>query len=267
MVERLPERCVATVLAIVIAVGDEVAGVVVLIGVSGLQVVRLSAGNFVHPGSMAPTPPDGQLVRDSLTRHSREVNYFESQGDFMNIARLAVRSIIGGLFVGHGTQKLRGWFGGPGLEGTDAMMQALNMHPPRRNALAAGLSETAGGALLVAGLATPLASASLIGTMITAIRKVHLPNGPWAANGGYEYNLVLIAALLALAEEGPGDISLDAAMGRERIGIGWGLAALALGAAASTAAIEMGRRSAPPTTANEETAVPETAGDPVTADE
>jgi putative oxidoreductase len=186
----------------------------------------------------------------------------------MSMGKLAARVLIGGLFVGHGTQKLKGWFGGPGLQGTDGMMHALGMHPPRRNALAAGLSETAGGALLVAGLATPLASASLIGTMITAIRKVHLPNGPWAANGGYEYNLVLIAALLALAEEGPGDISLDAALGRERTGPGWGLAALALGAVASTAAVELGRRAAPAAATDDPDGSPagDTAGDPVTSD-
>ncbi|HET7328194.1 MAG TPA: DoxX family protein [Nocardioidaceae bacterium] len=160
----------------------------------------------------------------------------------MKLARLAARTIIGGLFIGHGTQKLKGWFGGPGLEGTGEMMQALDMHPPRRNAIAAGATETAGGALLVLGLATPLASAGLIGTMITAVRKVHLAKGPWAAGGGYEYNLVLIAALLALAEEGPGDVSLDAALGLEKTGPAWALAALALGAAASTASIELGAR-------------------------
>jgi putative oxidoreductase len=188
----------------------------------------------------------------------------------MNIARLAARSIIGGLFIGHGTQKLKGWFGGPGLQGTEGMMHTLGMHPPRRNALAAGLTETTGGALLLAGLATPLASASLIGTMITAIRKVHLPNGPWSANGGYEYNLVLIAALLAIAEDGPGDISLDAALGRQLTGTKWGIAALALGAAASTAVIEAGRRAAPVTVdadadAHDVSPAGDTAGDPVSA--
>jgi putative oxidoreductase len=184
----------------------------------------------------------------------------------MNVARLAARAIIGGLFVGHGTQKLQGWFGGPGLQGTEGMMQALDMHPPRRNAIAAGVTETAGGALLATGLATPLATAGLIGTMITAIRKVHLPNGPWAANGGYEYNLVMIAALLALAEDGPGTLSLDAARGSERSGLLWALGALALGAAASTAAIEFGSRSAPTTdTDGDPSAYPETAGDPVTS--
>lgn len=159
----------------------------------------------------------------------------------MNIARLAARAVIGGLFVGHGTQKLMGWFGGPGLEGTEGMMESLEMNPPRRNALAVGITETAGGALMVTGLATPLASASLIGTMITAIRKVHWSSGPWVTSGGYEYNLVLIAALLALAEEGPGDISLDAALGLDLTGVRWSLAALGLGAAASSASVWLGR--------------------------
>ena len=139
----------------------------------------------------------------------------------MTIGRLVARVIIGGLFIGHGTQKLYGWFGGPGAAGTEQMMQQLNLHPPRRNALAAGITETAGGALLTAGLATPLAAASLIGTMITAIRMVHLPNGPWSANGGYEYNLVLIAALLALVDGGPGKLSGDAAFGAHETGGRW----------------------------------------------
>jgi len=162
----------------------------------------------------------------------------------MNVARLVARGIVGGLFVGHGMQKLAGWFGGPGLEGTAGMMRSLEMHPPRRNAIAAGVTESAGGALLVAGLATPVACAGLIGTMITAIRKVHWSSGPWAAAGGYEYNLVLIAGLLALAEEGPGDISLDNALGVDMKGLEWSLAALLLGAAASSATIRAGQRGA-----------------------
>lgn len=161
----------------------------------------------------------------------------------MNVGRLAARILIGGLFVGHGTQKLKGWFGGPGIEGTEDMMQSIDMHPARRNALAAGVTETAGGAMLALGLATPLASAALIGTMITAIRKVHFANGPWAAQGGWEYNAVLIAGLVALAEDHPGDVSLDHVLGLTRSSRAWELGALALGATASTAAIEAGRRS------------------------
>jgi len=85
--------------------------------------------------------------------------------------------------------------------------------------------------------------------MITAIRKVHLPNGPWAANGGWEYNAVLIAALVVLTEAGPGKASLDRQLGQERSGVAWGLGVLGLGAAASTAAIEVGRGAAPSSTA------------------
>ena len=162
----------------------------------------------------------------------------------MNLTRLVARTLIGGLFVGHGTQKLFGWFGGPGLEGTTGMMESLEMHPPRRNAIAAGTAETGGGALLFLGLGTPLASAALVGTMITAIRKVHWPSGPWVASGGYEYNLVLIAALLALAEDKPGDVSVDNALGLDFSGARWSLAALGVGAAASVATVQLGKRAA-----------------------
>lgn len=77
----------------------------------------------------------------------------------MSVGRLAARGVIGGLFIGHGTQKLFGWFGGPGRAGTEAMMESLEMRPAKANALAAGVTETVGGGLLAAGLATPLAAA------------------------------------------------------------------------------------------------------------
>jgi putative oxidoreductase len=164
----------------------------------------------------------------------------------MKLMTLTARLLIGGLFVGHGTQKLKGWFGGYGIDGTAGFMASLGMHPGRRNAIAAGATETAGGALLALGLGTPLAAAALTGTMLTAIRKVHLPNGVWNEGGGWEYNATLIAAVLLIAEQGPGPVSLDAVLGTERKGAGWALAALALGAAASAASIEAGRRNAPP---------------------
>ncbi len=163
----------------------------------------------------------------------------------MALGSLVLRLTVGGLFVGHGLQKLRGSFGGPGLEGTAGMMGSLGMHPPMRNALAAAWSETAGGAALALGLATPAAGAALIATMTTAIRKVHLANGPWAANGGYEYNAVLIAAVTAVAADGPGAVSVDGLFGRSKWGAIGGLVALAGGIAASFAATEAGRRAAP----------------------
>jgi|SRR5271154_1089496 len=148
----------------------------------------------------------------------------------MKIGRLLLRLTVGGFFVGHGTQKLFGWFGGNGLDATAKGFEQLGLRPGHRHALAAGAAEAGGGALFVAGLATPLAASVLTATMLTAIRTVHAKNGPWATNGGYEYNVVLIAAALALVEVGPGALSLDGALGSERSGSGWTLAALAAGA-------------------------------------
>ncbi len=182
----------------------------------------------------------------------------------MSVGRLAARAVIGGLFVGHGGQKLFGWFGGPGRAGTEGMMESLQMRPAKVHALAAGITETAGGAMLAAGLATPLAAATLTGVMTTAIKKVHLSNGPWAANGGWEYNAVLIAAVTALAETGPGRISLDHHYGIERTGARWAVLALATGVATAFATMAAGQRGSsvpqPPAPVAEDTA-----GDPTTA--
>jgi putative oxidoreductase len=155
----------------------------------------------------------------------------------MGLGRLILRTVIGGLFIGHGTQKLFGWFGGGGLDATSQGFEALGLTPGRRNALAAGLAESGGGALLALGLATPVAEATLIAVMLTAIRTVHGKNGPWATNGGYEYNLVLISALLALAEVGPGRSSLDHALGIESSGLGWVALAFGAGVAGSRASM------------------------------
>jgi putative oxidoreductase len=147
----------------------------------------------------------------------------------MKIARLLLRLVVGGLFFGHGTQKLFGWFGGHGIDATAGMFEGLGMRPGRRNAYAAGAAEAGGGAAIALGLGTPLAASGLTATMLTAINRVHLKAGPWVTNGGYEYNLVLIAAVLAVAETGPGSLSVDHALGIEKEGPGWALAALASG--------------------------------------
>ncbi|HEX4187374.1 MAG TPA: DoxX family protein [Solirubrobacteraceae bacterium] len=154
----------------------------------------------------------------------------------MAIGRLLLRLAVGGFFFGHGTQKLFGWFGGHGLEATARGFEQMGMRPGRRNALAAGVAEAGGGTAIALGLATPLAASVLTSTMLTAVNRVHLKNGPWAANGGYEYNVVLIAAVLALAETGPGELSLDHALGIERRGPRWALAALVLGMAGAAGA-------------------------------
>jgi putative oxidoreductase len=115
----------------------------------------------------------------------------------MRFGRLLARLFIGGMFIGHGTQKLFGWFDGPGIDGTTGVMDSLGLAPARTNAYAAALTETLGGVGIALGALTPAAAASLIGTMTTAIRTVHLKNGFWSSGGGYEYNLTIVAALAA----------------------------------------------------------------------
>jgi putative oxidoreductase len=154
----------------------------------------------------------------------------------MKIGRLFLRTVVGGYFVGHGTQKLFGWFNGHGLEATAGFFGALGMRPAKAQALAAAVSETGGGAAIVLGAGTPLAASTLIATMLVAIHKVHGANGPWVTEQGYEYNLVLIAALAALAEAGPGNPSIDSARGSSMHGPKWALIALALGAAGAAGA-------------------------------
>ncbi|HEY7618146.1 MAG TPA: DoxX family protein [Solirubrobacteraceae bacterium] len=151
----------------------------------------------------------------------------------MKLIVLLVRLLVGGLFIGHGTQKLFGWFGGYGPEGTGGYMESLGMKPGRQHALAAGATEAGGGALLALGLATPAAGAAITGVMATAIRTVHQPNGPWVTENGWEHPATVIAAVLAVVEAGPGSLSLDAALGSERKGTGWALAALIAGAGGS----------------------------------
>jgi putative oxidoreductase len=160
----------------------------------------------------------------------------------VELGRFLLRAAIGGFFVGHGTQKLFGWFGGGGPKGTGETFASLGLRPGRAQAVLAGTAEAGGGALLAAGLATQAAAGSLSAVMLTAIRRVHLAKGPWVTNGGYEYTVVMLAALFELAGAGPGRISLDAALGRERRGLRWAFAQLAAAALGSELAIEAGRR-------------------------
>ena len=160
----------------------------------------------------------------------------------MGIGRLLLRVIVGSLFVGHGTQKLFGWFGGAGVSGTAKAMGDAGLQPARANAALAGCAETGGGVLLLLGLETPLAAASLSSVMLTAIRSVHLEKGPWSSNGGYEYPLALVGTLFALTESGPGTVSLDALRGRQRRGLRWAVMQLGVAALGSHAVLAAGRR-------------------------
>jgi putative oxidoreductase len=155
----------------------------------------------------------------------------------METAMLILRVVVGLLFIGHGTQKLFGWFGGHGLDGTAGFMRSLGYRPGHPHAVAAGLTEAMAGLLLTVGLGTPFAAAAVIGVMLNAIATVHGTNGLWITSGGYEYNAVLIAVAVAVATGGAGVLSFDEALGWELHGPWWGLAALVLGGASSAAVL------------------------------
>src|SRR5436305_5609994 len=105
-----------------------------------------------------------------------------------------IRALLGLLLFAHGTQKLFGWFGGHGLDGTGGFFEQIGHRPGRAMATLAGLSEVTGGLLLVLGFLTPLGAAIVIGVMLSAALSVHLPQGLWASNGGYELPLAYGAA-------------------------------------------------------------------------
>jgi putative oxidoreductase len=132
-----------------------------------------------------------------------------------SFGQLALRIPIGIIFVAHGAQKLFGWFGGYGLEGTGQWMASIGLNPGYLMALLAGSAEFFGGLALILGLLVRPAAAVLAFTMITAIFAVHIGNGLFMSNDGYEFGLALLAASVALAIGGAGRGSLDALLSRE----------------------------------------------------
>jgi putative oxidoreductase len=162
----------------------------------------------------------------------------------MDLALIALRLVVGLLFVGHGAQKLFGVFGGGGLDGTTQMFDNIGLRPSWLQARAAGTAEFAGGALLALGLFTPFAAAALIAVMTAAVLTVHGPNGIWNTNRGYEFNLVMVAAAFALAGIGAGSWSLDNAFGFDLSGTAWAIGALLVGAVGGIGVVLSGRTAA-----------------------
>ncbi len=120
-----------------------------------------------------------------------------------------LRVLVGITFMAHGSQKLFGWFGGYGLAGVAQWMESIGLAPGYLMALMAGSAEFFGGLALVIGLLVRPASAVLAITMLVAIFSVHIGNGFFMADNGYEFALALLAATLALLIEGAGRLSLD----------------------------------------------------------
>ncbi|MEI7031831.1 DoxX family protein [Streptomyces pratensis] len=167
-----------------------------------------------------------------------------------DVGLLALRVGTGGVLAAHGSQKLAGWFGGGGIQGTTAAMEAMGFHPPRHSAVAAGLGEAGGGVLLALGLATPAAGAAAAGAMAGAV-AVHAPAGFFAQGGGYEYPAFLGFAAAAIGLTGPGRYSVDHATCHV-FDRPW-VVALAFAGSAVAAAAVVGRRSRGQARSQEET--------------
>lgn len=129
---------------------------------------------------------------------------------------LALRIPVGIIFAAHGAQKLFGWFGGYGLEGTGQFFGSIGLTPGYLLALLAGAAEFFGGLALVAGVLVRPAAAALAFAMLVAVFAVHFGNGFFLDKGGYEYALALFAALLALLLSGGGRYSVDRALAGAR---------------------------------------------------
>jgi len=128
------------------------------------------------------------------------------------LAPLVLRVPVGIILVAHGAQKLFGWFGGYGLEGTGKWMASVGLNPGVPMALLAGSAEFFGGLALLLGLLVRPAAAVLAFTMLVAIFSVHITKGLFLADGGYEYALSLLAVSVSLIFSGAGRLSLDRAL-------------------------------------------------------
>jgi len=126
-----------------------------------------------------------------------------------SISTLPLRLIAGFIFSAHGAQKLFAWFGGYGLDGTGQWMESIGLTPGYLMALTAGSAEFFGGLLLIIGLFTRLSAFVLSITMIVAIFSVHIHNGLFMSNNGYEFGLALLGISVALSIQGSGKYAID----------------------------------------------------------
>ena len=126
-----------------------------------------------------------------------------------SFSQLALRLSLGIIFAAHGAQKLFGWFGGYGLEGTGQWMASIGLEPGVLMAALSGSAEFFGGLALILGLLTRPAALVLAATMVVAIFSVHINNGLFMSNNGYEFGLALLAGTVSLLISGGGRVSVD----------------------------------------------------------
>jgi putative oxidoreductase len=156
---------------------------------------------------------------------------------------LLLRLAFGLSVAAHGAQKIFGAFGGHGPSGTAGYFGTLGFRAPMVLAVVAGIAELSG-LLLAAGLLTPFASLLIVIVMLNAIGSVHWRHGFWNTAGGYELNLLIVAAVTAIAATGPGRFSFDRLIGWDDnlSGLWWGVGVLAVGIVVSAITLSIGRR-------------------------
>lgn len=159
----------------------------------------------------------------------------------MSYGILLLRLVVGLAFVGHGTQKLFGWFGGYGPKGTGGFFASQGYRAPVLMAVVAGLSEAGGGTLLALGLATPLAGVMLATVMINAIVSVTFKKTFML---GSELEIAYLTVAVSLAAIGPGRFSIDRAIGWDDniSGVWWGVGALGVALGVSFLTLTLGRK-------------------------
>ena len=161
----------------------------------------------------------------------------------MSYGILLLRAVLGTIMSGHGAQKAFGWWGGPGRAGTIGMTRAQGFRSPVLAAFMLTTCELFGGLLIALGLLTPFAGFAIASVMVTAVALVHWKNGFWVGNGGYEFNLLIYAAAVALAATGGMRFSIDNALGiaDNLSGVWWAVGAAGAALLASATMLTLGR--------------------------
>ena len=136
------------------------------------------------------------------------------------LAVLILRLFLGFAFMMHGSQKVLGAFGGPGIAGVAGMLTKLGLEPAQILAWVLSITEFVGGICLVLGFLTRFWAAGLVIDMGVAVAKVHMPNGFFASKNGFELPLALGVMALVILLTGPGSVSVDRAAGIEKGGAG-----------------------------------------------
>jgi putative oxidoreductase len=162
----------------------------------------------------------------------------------MSYGLLLLRIVLGLTMFAHGAQKLFGWFEGPGMKGTIGMCTNLGYRSPFLMGFAVAFAEFGGGLSLATGFLTPLGALAVTVVMLNAVYLVHWSKGFFNGNGGYEFNLLIASAAVAIATTGPGRFAIDHAIGWDDniSGLWWGLGVLGAAVVVAFLTLTAGRR-------------------------